>query len=148
MGMDVTIVTWVIALTAAVLILLLGVLQSVAVLRPRAEWTIENVYGGDPDSTDPCAYFAHNQGWAWADVFLWLPVQLAASVGMVLGERWGFLLGLVAAVPFVYTAVPIFVWDRDMAFRENTVRYWVVIWGMWPTFGIIQGVYCFVRLLD
>jgi hypothetical protein len=66
---------------------------------------------------------------------------------MLLGHRWGFLLALIASVPFWYTAVLIFIWDRDLAFRQPTVNYWVIIWGIWPVFGIIEGVYCFARLL-
>ena len=30
---------------------------------------------------------------------------------------------------------------------QSTVMYWVVIWAMWPAFGVVEGVYCFVRLL-
>ena len=67
---------------------------------------------------------------------------------MLLGQRWGFLLALMASVPFWYTAIPIFIWDRDMGFRRNTLGYWVVIWGMWPTYGIVAGAYCVVRLLQ
>jgi hypothetical protein len=67
---------------------------------------------------------------------------------MLLGHRWGFLLALVASVPYRYTAVYFYIWDRDLHFREPTVKYWVVIWGMWPVFGVIEGLYCFVRLLD
>jgi len=63
--MEVTILTWAVALAGLLLIGLLAALQVVAVLRPRERWTIENVYGG-----------------------------------------------------------------------------------MWPAFGILEGVYCFVRLLD
>ncbi|MEA2003316.1 MAG: hypothetical protein U9N84_15705 [Actinomycetota bacterium] len=146
--MEVTALTWTVAITGLILIGLLGSLQLVAVVRPHSEWTIKNVYGGTPDDTDPKAYFAVNQGWAWADVFLWAPLQIAGSIGMLLGHRWGFLLALVASVPFWYTAVPIFIWDRDMAFRQPTVNYWVIIWGIWPVFGIIGGVYCFARLLE
>ncbi len=146
--MDVTPLTWAVAVGGLLLILLLAALELVAVLRPRGTWTIDNVYGGTPDATDPTAYFAFNQGWAWADVFFWAPLQVAGSIGMLMGERWGFLLALVASVPFWYTAIPIFIWDRDLAFREPTAAYWVVIWGMWPVFGVIEGVYCFVRLLD
>lgn len=146
--MDVTMVTWVISVVGLLLILLLGALQSVAVLRPRTEWTITNVYGGSPDETDATAYFAFNQGFAWADVLLWAPLQIAASIGMMLGDRWGFLLALAASIVFVYTAIPYFVWDRDLGFRKPTVNYWVVVWGMWPLFGIVQGIYSFVRLLD
>ena len=146
--MDVTLATWIVALTGLVLIALLGTLQFIAVIRPRARWTIDNVYGGSPDDTDPRAYFAFNQASAWADSFLWAPLQIAGSVGMLLGERWGFLLALMASVPFWYTAVYFWFWDRDLGFREPTAQYWIVVWGIWPLFGVIESVYCVVRLME
>jgi hypothetical protein len=145
--MEVTAFTWIVAIMGLLFILLIGSLQLVALLRPRGEWTIKNVYGGSPDSTDPTAYFAFSQGFAWADVILWAPLQIAGTIGMMLGERWGFLLALAASVVFVYTAFSFFIWDRDLGFREPTFNYWFVIWGMWPLFGLIQGVYVFTRLL-
>jgi hypothetical protein len=145
---DVTALTWVVAISGLVLIGLLGSLEMVAVLSPRGEWTVANVYGGNPAATDPTAYFAYNQGWAWADAVFWAPFQVAGSIGMLLGERWGFLLALIASVPFWYSAISIYIWDRDLGFRENTVNYWVIVWGIWPAFGILEGIYCFVRLLD
>lgn len=146
--MEVTSFTWIVALVGLALMLLLGSYQLIAVLRPRADWTVANVYGGSPDDTDPTAYFAFNQGIALADVLLFVPLQIAGSIGMLLGERWGFLLALAASVPFVYTAVMFFIWDRDLGSRKNTFNYWVVIWGMWPVFGIVQGIYTFTRLLS
>lgn len=146
--MEVTWLTWLVAVAGLLLMGLLASLQLIAALRPRSEWTINNIYGGSPETTDPVAYFAFNQGYAWADPFFWAPLQIVGSIGMLLGERWGFLLALVASVPFWYTAIPIFIWDRDLGFRKNTVNYWVVVWGMWPAFGVIEGVYCFVRLLE
>ena len=145
--MEVDALTWVVAIGGLAIMGLLGSLQLVAVLRPRAAWTVENVYGGSPDATDPTAYFAFNQGYAWADAVFWAPLQVAGSIGMLLGERWGFALALVASVPFWYTAIPIFIWDRDLGFRQNTVFYWVVVWGMFPAFGILEGVYTFARLI-
>jgi hypothetical protein len=146
--MEVTVATWVVAVAGLIIIGLLGALQLVAVFKPRSAWTIENVYGGDPDATDPTAYFAFNQGYAWADALFWAPLQIAGSIGMLLGQRWGFLLALAASVPFWYTAITIFIWDRDLGFRKNTFTYWVVIWGMFPVFGVVEGGYCFVRLLE
>ncbi len=147
MVMQVTLTTQIIALVGLLLMGLLMVLQWIAIVRPRAPWTIRNVYGGDPQSTDARAYFAFNQGYAWADAVFWGPVQVAGSVGMLLGTRWGFLLALVGSVPFWYSAIPIFIWDRDMGFRKNTFTYWVVVWGMFPAFGITEMVYCAWRLL-
>ena len=146
--MDVTTSTWIIAIAGLVLIGLLGGLQLVAVVRPRSAWTVKNVYGGEPSATDPTAYFAYNQGYAWADVFFWAPLQVAGSIGMLLGHRWGFVLALAASVPFVYAAVTNFIWDRDLGFRESTFTYWVIVWAIWPLFGVIEGVYCFVRLVE
>jgi hypothetical protein len=145
--MEVTTATLLVAVAGLFLILLLGGLQLVAVLRPRAPWTIANVYGGSPDSTDPVAYFAFNQGYAWADAIFWAPLQIAGSIGMLMGERWGFVVALVASVPFWYTSIPIFIWDRDLGFRKNTLSYWLVIWGMFPAYGVAAGLYCALRLL-
>ena len=144
---EVTWLTWVVGLAGLALMGLLGGLQFVAVLRPRAEWTVANVYGGSPDATDPTAYFALNQGVAWADTLLWGPLQIAASIGMLAGQRWGFLLALAVSLTYIYTAIIYFVWDRDLAFRQNTFYYWVVVWGIWPTFGAVQGVYTLTQLL-
>jgi len=141
---SVTAMTWVVAVAGLVLIGLLGALQVVAVVRPTDRWTIDNVYGGDPSDTDPVAYFAFNRGLAIADVFLWAPLQIAGSIGMLMGQRWGFLLASMASVPFCYTAVQLFLWDRDLTFRK---RYWIVTWGMWPAFGTFEPTYCLVRLL-
>jgi len=146
--MEVTALTWIVAVAGLVLIGLLGSLELVALIRPRSQWVIDNVYGGQPDDTDPKAYFAFNQGFAWADPMFWAPLQIAGSIGMLLGQRWGFLLALAASVPFWYTAITIFIWDRDLGFRQNTLTYWVIIWGMWPVFGVLEGVYCFVRLME
>lgn len=145
--MDVTPLTWIVAVSGLMLIALLGSLQFVAVIRPRSEWTVKNVYGGTPEATHPTAYFAFNQGYAWADVFFWVPLQVGGSIGMVLGQRWGFLLALVAAVPYIYSAFTFFIWDRDLGFRQKTLTYWVIVWGIWPAFGVVSGVYCFWRLL-
>ena len=145
--MDVTTATWIVGVLGLVLMALLGGLQLVAAVRPRSEWTIVNVYGGEPSATDPTAYFAFNGGMAIADVALWAPIQIAGSIGMLFGQRWGFLLALAASLPYLYTAITIFIWDRDLRFRKPTLIYWLVVWAMWPVFGVIQGLYCFIRLL-
>lgn len=146
--MEVTALTWVVAVAGLLIMGALVALEFVAVLNPRGEWTVKNLYTGDPSTTDPKAFFAFNQGFAWADAFFWGPIQVAGSIGMLLGERWGFLLALIGSVPFWYTGITIFIWDRDMGFRENTLAYWVVVWGLWPAFGVLEMVYCFVRLLE
>lgn len=146
--MEVTVLTWVVGIAGLLIMGILFSVQLIAVIQPRSDWTIKNVYGADPCNTDPKAFFAVNQGYAWADVGFWGPIQLAGSIGMLLGYRWGFLLALVGSVPFVYTAITIFIWDRDMGFRKNTLSYWVVIWGMFPAFGVVEMVYCFARLMS
>ena len=98
--MEVTAWTWIVAIGGLGLIGLLGALQFVAALHPHSDWVVANVYGGTPEATDPKAYFAFNQGLARADPFFWAPLQIAGSIGMLLGERWGYLLALGASVPF------------------------------------------------
>ena len=66
--MDVTPLTWFVALAGLLIMGILATAQFIAVLRPRSQWTIDNVYGGSPEATDPTAYFAFNQGYAWASI--------------------------------------------------------------------------------
>jgi len=145
--MEVTVWTWVVGIAGLLLMGLLVALQLTAVISPRGAWTLAKVYGGSPDDTDPKAYYAFNQGLAWADSVFWGPLQIAGSVGMLMGQRWGFLLALIGSAPFWYTAITIFIWDRDMGLRKNTFTYWVIVWGMWPAFGVAEGIYCVMRLL-
>ena len=145
--MEVSVLTWIVGVAGLLIMGLLAALQLAAVINPRGEWVVRNVYGGDPRSTDPKAFFAVNQGYAWADTLFWGPIQITGSIGMLLGHRWGFLLALIGSVPFCYTAITIFIWDRDMGFRQNTPVYWVFVWGMFPAFGLFEMVYCFTRLV-
>jgi hypothetical protein len=145
--MAVTAWTWVVATSGLLIIGLLAGLQLLALIKPRNLWVIDNIYGGKPEATDPTAYFAFYRGFAVADFFLWAPLQLSGSIGMLLGQRWGFLFALMASVPFWYSAIPMLTWDRSLGFQRNTVRYWVLVWGIFPAYGIVEGVYCFLRLL-
>ena len=65
---------------------------------------------------------------------------------MLLGEQWGFLLALVASVPYVYTAVTIYIWDHDLGSRKNTIGGWV-IWGISPVSDSSRVSTAFSRLL-
>lgn len=145
--MEVTAWTWVVATSGLLIIGLLAGLQLLALIRPRSRWVIENVYGGNPEVTDPAAFFAFYRGFAKADLILWAPLQFSGSIGMLLGQRWGFLLALMASVPFWYSAIPMLSWDRSLGFQRNTVRYWALVWGIFPAYGIFESVYCFMRLL-
>lgn len=60
--MEVTALTWIVAVGGLALIGLLAFAELIALFRPRGESTVRNVYGGDPGATDPTAYFAFNQG--------------------------------------------------------------------------------------
>jgi hypothetical protein len=56
-------------------------LQLVAVARPRGRWAIENIHRRNTRSHSPIADFAFDQASAWADPFLWAPLQIAANIG-------------------------------------------------------------------
>lgn len=145
--MEVTVATWIVSCVGLLLIALLGSLQLVALFRPRAEWTVKNVYGGEPTSGNADAYFAFNRGYAWADVVFLAPLQIVASIGMLLGQPWGFVVGLIASTPFWYSAINFFVWDRALGIQKPSATYWVLTWGMWPFFGVVEAIYCASRLL-
>ena len=133
--MEVTDNTRIVAVLGLFMITLLEVFQFMILLRPRSEQSL----------TPPEVY---DLGWAYADTLWSLPLQIGGSVGMLLGRKWGFLLALVASTFYVYSSIFIFVWDRDLGLREKTFVYWVIVWGMWPAYGLLEGLYAFVRLMQ
>ncbi|MDC1142132.1 hypothetical protein OAU50_03500 [Planctomycetota bacterium] len=144
--MELTTNAMVLAIVGTALMTLLFALQLIAVVRPESPWTIKNVFKGDPDTTDRKAYFAFNKGLAWADVIFWGPLQFASCIGILACERWGYVFAMGSAVPFIYTGITLFVWDREMGIRESTTSYWA-LWAVFPVFGAIQFLYCSWRLL-
>lgn len=84
--MEVTILTWIVAIAGLALISFPGSLQLVALIRPRSQWTIDNVYGGKPDRTVIKAYLAFNQGFAWADSVSWHSRRSAGASECSLGN--------------------------------------------------------------
>jgi hypothetical protein len=54
--MGVRALTVVVAVLGLLIMGLLALLEWVAVVRPRGEWTVRNVYGGDHSATDARAY--------------------------------------------------------------------------------------------
>jgi len=78
--MEVTTLTWIVAVAGVLIMACLGGVQLTAALRPRGPWVIENVYGGSPESTDSKAYFALNQGFDWAEAIFWAACSLPTAL--------------------------------------------------------------------
>ena len=146
--MEATQSTYLVAIAGLLIIGLLMIFQLIALLKPDSEWVKKSVYGGSFENSDPKACFAFYRGFALADVFTWGPLQVIGSIGMLMGEHWGFLIALVGSVPFWYSSIPFFIWDREMGFRKKGFNYWFFTWGMFPLFGVVETLYCLVRLLN
>ena len=146
--MEVTVTTWAIALIGLGLISLLASLQLVAVLRPACDLDRRQRVRRVTRSDRPRRLLRVQPGQCLGRPIL---VGTAAdrrqhrhaprrAVGIPACAH-----GLGAVL--VHVGVLLHLGPRPRL-PENTFNYWFVIWGMWPVFGVTEGVYCFVRLLE
>jgi len=124
--------TRVIAVFGLLMVAIIFPIQLIVVLKPNSYWISDNLYKGPSNLED--------SGPAWADILLYTPLQIAASIGMLLGHEWGFLLGIACGAVMIYLYIIIFV-------VKSTLYFWVIDWGIWPVFASIESLYAFYRLL-
>jgi hypothetical protein len=68
-------------------------------------------------------------------------VAIEQVSGSLSGKNSSFVLQL------IHSAILIYIWDRDLDFRRQTLFYWIIVWVMFPAFGVIELFYCLTRLL-
>jgi len=121
-----------IAVFGLLMVAIIFPVQLIVVLKPEIYWISDFFYKGPLKLED--------RGSAWADILLYTPLQIAASVGMLLGHEWGFLLGIACGAVMIYLYILIFV-------VKSTLYFWVIDWGVWPVFASVESFYAFYRLL-
>ncbi len=86
-----TVVTWVLVIFGIVFIFLpILYAQFLMVRRPQDQKTKDLIIGKGEDWRDK-SHFRNSYGLGWADLVFWLPLLVAGSIGVLLGQQWGLL---------------------------------------------------------
>jgi hypothetical protein len=126
---------------------MLGV-QGVMAFRPGSQKARDLMIGKGEDWRDQ-THYRSARGLSVADLTLWLPLLFAGSVGVVLGETWGYLLWAASGVISVYVSVVLWFLEKEYVYPAvGALAYYTYIWGIFVYWGVAVIAYSVVRVLQ
>ena len=139
-------VTWVLLVVGwYILVVMLGA-QSVMAFRPQSDAARRIIIGKGQDWRDD-THYRSAFGIAIADLVVWLPILLAGSIGVALGEPWGYGLWAASGVISVYASVVLWFLEREYVYPVvGPLAYYTYIWGIFLYWGVAVTGYSVLRL--
>ena len=142
-----TAITWLLVILGALLIFLpMLYAELLMALRPHSQKAKDLIIGKGEDWRDK-TYFRLSLGAAWADLIVWLPLLAAGSIGVLLGQVWGYALWAAAGAISVYINVILWFSERETVYPANgPLVYYTYYWGFFVYWGVAVVAYAALRL--
>lgn len=139
-------ITWILlAVGWLILVVMLGA-QSVMAFRPQSE-TAKRIIIAKGEEWRDRTHFKSAYGIAVADLAVWLPILLAGSIGVVMGEPWGYGLWAASGVIAVYASVLLWFLEREYVYPAvGALAYYTYVWGIFLYWGVAATGYSVLRL--
>ena len=144
-----TLITWILIIFGLVFIFLpMLYVQLRMVLRPNSRKTRDILIGKGEDWRDK-THFRMSFGIGWADLMIWLPLLAAGSVGVILGQVWGYALWAASGAISVYVSIKLWFSEREYVYPvAGPLAYYTYLWGFFVYWGIATIVYTVFRLAN
>ena len=142
-----TLVTWILIIFGLVLIFLpMLFVQLLMVLRPQSRKTRDIIIGKGEDWRDK-THFRMSYGAGWADIIVWLPLLAIGSVGVILGQVWGYALWAASGAISVYINIILWFSEREYVYPNcGPLAYYTYFWGFFVYWGVAVVAYSVLRL--
>jgi len=142
-----TLTTWILIIFGLVFIFLpMLYVQLRMVLRPNNRKTRDIIIGKGEDWRDK-THFRMSLGAGWADLMIWLPLLAAGSVGVILGQVWGYALWAASGAISVYVNIILWFSEREYVYPAcGPLVYYTYFWGFFVYWGVAVVVYTVLRL--
>ena len=144
--MQPTLVTWALVVFGVVTLLPMFAAQLAMLTRPDSRAARDLVIGKGEEWRDK-THFKIALGAAWADWLFFTPVFAAGSVGVLLGQAWGYILFGAAGACSLYINIILWFTEKDYVYpTRGPFRYFTYYWGFFVYWGICALVYSVLRI--
>ena len=144
--MQPTPVTWALVIFGVVTLIPLFVAQLAMLTRPDCQETRNLLIGRGEDWRDK-THFRLSLGGAWADWLFFTPLFVAASIGVLLGQGWGYVLFGAAGACSLYISIILYFTEKEYVYpTRGPLRYFTYYWGFFVYWGILALAYTLVRV--
>jgi hypothetical protein len=140
-------VTWVLVIFGALLIFLpMLYAQLLMALRPHGQQAKDVIIGKGEDWRNE-THFRMSSGAAWADLLIWFPLLVTGSIGVLLGQAWGYALWAASGAISVYISIILWFSERECVYpAQGPLLYYTIYWGFFVYWGAAVMVYAALRL--
>lgn len=142
-----TVVTWILLGFGWVFIfLVLFFAQLLMVLRPDSRRTKDIIIGKGEEWHDR-THKRFSLGGAFADLMVLLPLLAAGSVGVILGQEWGYILWAASGAIAAYISIILYVTEKELVYPHcGPLAYYTYYWGIPLYWGVAVVAYSVLRL--
>ncbi|MHA2029412.1 MAG: hypothetical protein ACW99Q_08470 [Candidatus Kariarchaeaceae archaeon] len=143
-----TLFTWILLAFGIIIHLPLTYAQILMARAPDAQATKDLVIGKDKDWRDT-SNKEFSSGFAWADLLLYIPLLILGSIGVILGDTWGYVVYAIVGVLAIYFSIVFWVAERKYTLQSSgSLMYYTFFWGFFLYWGIAAMIYSFSRIDD
>ncbi len=141
-----TLSTWAIIVFGIVTLTPLVLAQLSILIWPDSERTKELLIGKEEDWRDE-THFKMAVGAAWADWLFFVPLFASGTIGMILGQSWGYVLFGAAGACSLYINVILWFTEKDYVYpSRGPFKYFTYYWGFFVYWGILALTYSVIRI--
>ncbi|NNJ98750.1 MAG: hypothetical protein HKP12_16515 [Gammaproteobacteria bacterium] len=144
--MQPTLVTWALVIFGVITLIPLILAQLSMLVRPGSQETKDLIIGKGEDWRDK-THFRMSLGAAWADWLFFAPVFVTGSIGVLLGQTWGYIFFGAAGACSLY--INIILWFTEKAYVYPTrgpLKYFSYYWGFFVYWGTLALAYSVARI--
>ena len=144
--MQPTIVTWLLVVFGAITLAPLVLAQSVMLVRPNSQQAKDILVAKGEDWRDE-THFRSALGLAWADWILVVPLVVSWSIGVVLGQAWGYVLWGASGSISLYINIVLWFMEKEYVYpSRGALAYYTYYWGFFVLWGALALGYSAMRL--
>ena len=141
-----TFVTWILVIFGAITLLPLLLAQLTILVQPFGRKAKDILVAKGEDWRDT-THFRSAYGFAWADWVLLVPLFVAGSTGVLLGQAWGYVLWAAAGTISVYVNIVLWFMEKEYVYpSRGPLAYYTYYWGFFIVWGAFALAYAALRL--
>ena len=120
--------------------------QLLMALRPHSQDAKDLLIGKGEDWRDK-THLRVSWGAGWADLIVWLPLIAAGSIGVLLGQEWGYALWMASGAISLYIKIILWFSEREYIYASyGPLVYYTYFWGFFVYWGVAVVAYGVLRL--
>ena len=140
-----TLYTWILAIFGAITFLPLLGAQLLMLLKPQSQKTKDLLIGKGEDWRDK-THYKSALAFAWADLLVIFPLLISGTIGVFIGQLWGYALWLALGILSIYISILFWVMEKEYTYPSSGwFAYYTYFWGFFLYWGIGAIIYSLIQ---